>query len=73
MDKEFFGEASVPGESWGMFGILGVARGWMGRFGEGLVNVQGMLSRGTWKLGCLFHTCLAFLGNFGSLMWLGNA
>ena len=39
----------------------------MGRFGEGLVNVQGMLSRGTWKLGCLFHTCLAFLGNFGRL------
>ena len=39
----------------------------MGRFGEGLVNVQEMLSRGMWKLGCLFHRRLAFLGNFGRL------
>ena len=32
-----------------------------------LVNLQEMLSRGTWKLGCLFHRRLAFLGNFGRL------
>ena len=41
----------VHGESWGMFENLWVGSKMNGRFGEGLVNVQGMFVRAHGSLG----------------------